>query len=118
MKKGRKNNKFIIITTILLIFVLQSTVFASPYGGITNVNLGQPGTRMKNSINIIIGVIQIIGVSIAVIILIILGSKYMMAAPSARAEIKKHLFIYLIGSLLFFGATGVLQLIQGFAGEI
>ena len=39
---------------------------------------------------LILGIVQAVGMSIAVIILVWLGVKYIMASPDGKAEIKKQ----------------------------
>lgn len=71
-----------------------------------------------NFANVIIGVVQIVGAATGVIMLIVMGMKYMTVAPSEKAEIKKTVSIYILGAILLFGATGVLEIIKQFALEI
>ena len=54
----------------------------------------------------------------AVIMLIVLAIKYVSAAPSEKADIKKSAIVYVIGAVLLFAATGVLQLVKGLADTI
>lgn len=59
-------------------------------------------------------VFQIIGVGIAIIMLILLGVKYMMGSVEEKAEIKKHAVVYVVGAVVFFGAFGILTILQEF----
>lgn len=59
-------------------------------------------------------VFQVIGVGIAIIMLISLGAKYMMGSIEQKAEIKKHAVVYVVGAVIFFGAFGILTIIQEF----
>ena len=61
---------------------------------------------------------KLYGVATAVILLIILAIKYMQAAPGEKADIKKSAIVYVIGAVLLFAATGVLQLVKGLADTI
>ncbi len=63
-----------------------------------------------------ITVTQVIGVGIAVIMLIVLGMKYMISAPEDKAQIKKHAVVYVIGAVVLFGAVGILEMIKNLAG--
>ena len=67
---------------------------------------------------IIIGVVQVIGVAVAVIMLIVLAIKYVSAAPNDKAEIKKHAVVYVVGAVVLFAASGILEIIKQFAGNI
>ena len=50
--------------------------------------------------------------------LIVLAMKYMTAAPSERASIKKSAIMYVIGAVVMFAAAGILGIIQNFANNI
>lgn len=71
----------------------------------------------NNILDTVLGVVQVIGVAIAVIMLIVLAIKYISSAPGERAEIKKHAVVYIVGAVVLFGATGLLQIIKTFASE-
>ena len=53
--------------------------------------------------NQLIGIITTVGVVVAVIILLVLGIKYMMGSASEKAEYKKTMIPYLVGAILIFG---------------
>lgn len=61
--------------------------------------------------NVIIGTIQVIGVAVTVIVLMIMGIKYMTGSISEKAEYKKTMIPYLVGVLIFFGLTQFLGII-------
>lgn len=65
----------------------------------------------------VLGIVQVVAVSVAVIMLIILGIKYISAAPGEKADIKQGAMIYVVGAILLFGATTIIQIIKGFAGQ-
>ena len=50
--------------------------------------------------------------------LIVLAIKYISAAPSDKAEIKKHAVVYVVGAIVLFAASGILQIIKNFAGNV
>ena len=66
----------------------------------------------------VLTVAQVIGVGVAVIMLIVLAIKYISAAPSDKAEIKKHMVIYVVGAIVLFAASGILEIIKRFAGMV
>ena len=68
-------------------------------------------------LNIILGITQVIGIAIAVIMLIVLAIKYISAAPSDKAEIKKSATAYIVGAVVLFAASGIIQIIKNFATE-
>ena len=59
-----------------------------------------------------LGVAQVVGMVVAVIMLIVLAIKYISAAPNDKAEIKKHAVVYIVGAVVLFGASGLLGIIR------
>ena len=55
----------------------------------------------------IASVITTVGIVVAVIVLLILGVKYMMGSASEKAEYKKTMIPYLVGAALIFGASTI-----------
>ncbi len=66
----------------------------------------------------VIGTLQIIGVVIAVIILIVIGLKYMTGSIEEKAEYKKTMIPYVVGAILIFAASALANLIYDFATQI
>lgn len=81
-------------------------------GGVNVVN------STKNIAGAIITIARVICAAVAIIMLAILGMKYMTAAASDKAEIKKHAVIYVIGAVVMFACTGILTIIEQFAAGI
>lgn len=50
--------------------------------------------------------------------LIVLAMKYMVAAPGDKADIKKHAIVYVVGAIVLFATTQILEIIAKFAGNI
>ena len=63
----------------------------------------------------VLTIAQVIGVGVAVIMLIVLAIKYISAAPNDKAEIKKHMVVYVVGAVVLFAASGILEVIKKFA---
>lgn len=68
--------------------------------------------------NQILGIIQVVAMGIAVIMLIVLAVKYVSAAPGEKADIKKSMMLYVVGAILLFGATGILQIVKTLSGTL
>ena len=75
---------------------------------------GGASTRIAKFIAGILNVAKLIGVGVAVIMLIVLAIKYISAAPGDKAEIKKHDTVYVVGAIVLFGASGILDIIRQF----
>ena len=89
--------------------------------GISNIVMATAEQQVSQIADVIIGVIQVIGVAVAIIMLVMLGIKYVSAAPSEKADIKKSAAIYVVGAVLLFAATFILgfvkNLVTDFGGE-
>lgn len=68
--------------------------------------------------NKLIGIITTVGVVVAVVILLVLGIKYMMGSASEKAEYKKTMIPYLVGAILIFGASAITKVVVGVASGI
>ncbi len=107
----------LIITTILSAFCM---VFANETGpDIPSPSRPTSGaTEVNNIAGMVIYVIQIIAFAAAVIMLIFVGIKFLTASPEGKAEIKKTAVIYVVGAILLFAATGILQIVRMLANNI
>lgn len=123
-----KNKKilFIILIFLLLILLFFNKVIAAS-GVITdprdNPEAYSPGqmsdaNQVKDIGNKIIGVVQFVGSFASVIVLIVLGIKYMAGSLEERAAYKKTMFPYLIGAIFVFGITNILGIVNSIAGGL
>lgn len=116
-------NKAIRIASIVMLVVLVVGALAMPVLA-TEVNLddfkGDTGnaTGITNLFNNIIGIVQVIGTGIAVIMLIVLAIKYLIAAPSEKADIKKGALIYVVAAVILFAAVNILAVIQDWSKDL
>ena len=112
-------------SVLLLIAVISMTLttMVSANGGIDAANIagGLKGTtsNAQNDVtkigNQLIGIITTVGVVVAVIILLVLGIKYMMGSASEKAEYKKTMIPYVIGAILVFAASTVATIVMNVA---
>ncbi len=116
MRKIGYKKILLIIFLALLIFSISTVSLAT----FTEMKPSQgAGTeQMKSIANIILGILQVIAVGTAVIMLVILAIKYMTAAPSEKAEIKKSMTVYIIGAVVLFAGAAILKVIETVATDI
>lgn len=74
----------------------------------SNTSIDKPVSKISG---VILGVIRIIGLGVSIIMITYVAMKYMLAAPSDRADLKKTSIQYVIGAIVVFGATNILQVI-------
>ena len=104
-----------IITILLIIATILGAVnmvFANDINIPNGSNGGYSGTGLDTTTSNIIGIVQFICYAAAVILLVILGVKWISAAPDAKADIKKSAVIYVVGAALVFAAGAILQVIK------
>lgn len=118
MKKATMN-KIVKIVRVLAIIAIVATMLSSVFatgasgalGGLspnTNITVG----GFKNTINNIIGIIQVICYGAAIIMLVILGVQFITASPEGKASIKKSAIQYVIGAIIVFAAGTLLGIIS------
>ena len=104
-----------IITILLIIATILGAVnmvFADSIEIPGGTNTGVSGTGLETTVKNIIGIVQFICYAAAVILLVILGVKWISAAPEGKADIKKSAVIYVVGAALVFAAGAILQVIK------
>lgn len=103
----------IIIATMALSvnMLLSGTAYASGLD-IPSVSAGSTPGALKTTTQNILTIVAYLCYTAAVILLIMLGIKYMTAAPDGKAEIKKTAVTYVVGAILVFAAGLVLTLLK------
>ena len=69
-------------------------------------------------INTVIGLLQVAGTGISIIVVTVLGIKYLLASPSEKADTKKAILPIVIGCVLLFGAVNLMAAISDMATQI
>jgi type IV secretory pathway VirB2 component (pilin) len=112
--KNQKHKKLIniLIIIILIIMFLTPTIFATDI----IANDFKPGTptgtnKITEKGGLLLGYVRITGSVIAVVILTAIGIKYMYGSVEEKAEYKKSMMPYLIGAVLLFGSSNLIQII-------
>ena len=115
MKKQKKKILFFLI----LIIILISFVSISYGFGLNDLTGNQVEVdTMKKAGNSVVKVVSTIGVVTSVVMLVVLGIKYMMGSTDEKANYKKSLLPYVIGASLVFAASSIAQLIYNLANEL
>ena len=116
------NKKVLKFVTVLLIIMMAVTISISSFaadiepGSLTgDTSQVQDGVASINTVgNSIIGVLRVVGIVLSVIVLIVIGIKYMMGSAEEKAEYKKTMLPYIIGAALIFAASAFAQVIYDF----
>lgn len=114
MKSTVKKIGIVIAIILIALLVFNTSAMAIDAGDIAGELTGTPSDAQDEVTNIsnqIIGIITTIGVVVAVIVLLVLGIKYMMGSASEKAEYKKTMIPYLVGAILIFGASAITKVV-------
>lgn len=119
------NNKIVKFITpmILLMALITGLMMTSSYAevDVTEFTGNTNGTAAEKVTDIsqnIIGIVQVVGTAAAVVMLVVLGIKYVIASASEKAEIKKSAPIYVVAAVFIFAAVNILAIIQDFATDV
>lgn len=99
-----------IILIIAMMFTFAMTTMSSAADIINELEGKNTDVNDDSIIGVgasIIDIITTVGIIISVIVLLILGIKYMMGSASEKAEYKKTMIPYLVGAVLIFGASAI-----------
>lgn len=107
----------VLIILMFIIAIIPSSVFAINTEEFKNIYNSSGTSEITTAGGKILGVVQVIGVSVGIIFLIIIAAKYMIMSsnPNEKATIKEKLIPYVIGAVIMFGGTGMLTIIAHFA---
>ena len=73
------------------------------------------GTGVGNVTNNVIGIMQVVGSGLSIIVITLLGIKYILASPGEKADVKKSIMPILIGCVLLFGAVNLIAAVEEFS---
>lgn len=75
---------------------------------------GDVGSKTSSILAAVLHIMRVVGTGVSIIILIWVGIKYMVSAPSERAEFKKSATAYIVGAIILFSTTTLLQILSKF----
>lgn len=115
-------NKRIKILTTLMIIVFFLAILSNITLAKVNINnikdndtTVSGGSEIKKIGSYAYTAVTNVGIVAAVVVVAILGVKYMLGSADERAEYKKSMMPYLIGALLVFGASGIAKAVVSLA---
>lgn len=115
----KKTNKIITVALIILtILTIGVSSFATISPGSFTPTNPTDTKQLTDLGGSIIGVVRTVGVLIAVVVLLILGIKYMMGSAEEKADYKKSMIPYIVGAVLVFAASAISGIIFDLAKGI
>lgn len=124
MSKKTMKALIMLITIVLTMSMGVSMVYADNTTTTTGISPNSLTANYSGTTDIqtvgqkIMGIISTIAVVVAVIVLMVLGIKYMMGSAEEKAEYKKTMIPYLVGAILVFAAVPIANMVYNFANGI
>ena len=116
-----------LIFTVLVVFningvyaddITDPTTVINSMSGAQASNMASADNNIGKIINTVIGLLQVAGTGISIIVVTVLGIKYLLASPSEKADTKKAILPIVIGCVLLFGAVNLMAAISDMATQI
>lgn len=120
----RKFISIILLVSIIIAIFNINEVYATTsitdgkavIGSMSEANtMSNTNNAFGDIINTVIGLLQVAGTGIAVVVVSVLGIKYLLASPSEKADTKKSILPIIIGCVLLFGAVTLISAVNDFA---
>lgn len=113
----KKISKIVSVLMIVAMLAMASTVvFAQSTDPRDITPLQGTGTSSVKSLGQqILGIVQLVGSIAAVVVLVVLGIKYMMGSAEEKADYKKSMIPYLVGAVLIFASTAIVGVVYDMA---
>ena len=109
------NKKFVKILNIALVAMMlvciSTSVFALTPSELKPADNVTGSPEIQSAGNSIISILQTVGVVLSVVVLMIIGIKYMMGSAEEKAEYKKTMIPYLVGAVLIFAGTTIVNVV-------
>lgn len=111
----------VIIVILILSLIASSFIYKTSAVGLDVIREGDlndyrkdPGMDNGGAVkigNIVVWAVRTIGESIAVVMLLVLGIKYILGSVEEKAEYKQTMWPYVIGAVLIFSGAAVTDII-------
>lgn len=106
-----KNKKILIISIVAILVLATLLVVVSPVFAVQD-----PGEftaqdfnndRANDIVGRILGFVQWVGSAAAIIVIVVLGVKYIAGSAEEKADYKKAMVPYIVGAILVFAASNI-----------
>lgn len=102
----------ILVTIMFIMFIGISTVSALTPGEVKPIET--EGTGIEDFGGKLLGILQTVGIILSVLVITILGIKYMMGSAEEKAEYKKTMIPYIVGAACIFLAPTIANIVYSF----
>lgn len=116
---NKKGIAKVALSAVMSLALVVPSVFAS---NASNIKLPEINSSAASSnsglVSNILGLIQFVGVAIALGMLIVIGIQYVTASSSKKGEIKDTAINYLFGAVCIFAAAGILEGVKNLVNAV
>ena len=102
----------VLLITIAIILSVSSSAFA--LNGLTVSST----TELNGLGGTIIGLVQAVGTIVAVVMIIVVGIKYLTSSPEGKAQYKGTMVAYVVGAILIFAAVNIVSIVAKWSSNI
>lgn len=107
------------VLLVVMILAMVGTSVSAAWGVSITADKGATGTGTVTDIGgKIVGIVQVVGYVVAVVMLVIIGIKYITASPDGKAEVKKTALFYVLGAVLIAAAVTIVGAVFDFGSTI
>ena len=111
----------IMLVVLMALTAISSVVLAAPDLSSTIKDMANgTGNQPSEVINLgktIVTIMQTVGIVVAVVVLLIIGIKYMIGSAEEKAEYKKTMIPYIVGAILIFASTTIVNVVYNLANS-
>lgn len=120
MKKSKMIS--IVLAVLMVVATISNVVLAAPdlSGTIDKIGQGNSNASADKVVELgatIVTIMQTVGVVVAVVILLVIGIKYMIGSAEEKAEYKKTMIPYIVGAILIFASTTIVNVVYNLANS-
>ena len=114
MKKQVKILSVLLIVISILATLTNIAMATDIPGMLGTIAQGNANASVNGVTNLgatIVTIMQTVGIVVAVVILLVLGIKYMIGSAEEKAEYKKTMIPYIVGAILIFASTTIVNVV-------
>lgn len=128
MKKQVKIISTLLIVIALLVSLTGVTMAANTTKGgadlsgkIDEIAQGNSSADTSKVVDLgktVVTIMQTVGIVVAIVVLLVLGIKYMIGSAEEKAEYKKTMLPYVVGAVLIFASTTIVNVVYQLANGL
>lgn len=121
MKKTKVFKIVIAILIAITLFVAFAQTSLAANIDLTKFDSAKDKSQATNKAAVITGKvlnwIQVLGAGYAIVMLVVIGIRWVSASPSGKAQFSKTARYYILGAVFIFAAIGLLQIVKNFTDK-